>query len=57
MKKIILILTTLVMAVTANAQKATIESLREAELNRFKVMIAQDEKGLEKIILKINLNI
>ena len=29
MKKIILILTTLVMAVTANAQKATIESLQK----------------------------
>jgi hypothetical protein len=50
MKKIILILTTLVMAVTANAQKATIESLREAELNRFKVMIAQDEKGLDAVM-------
>lgn len=50
MKKIILILTTLVMAVTAKAQKATVESLREAELNRFKVMIGQDEAGLNAVL-------
>lgn len=50
MKKIILILTTLVMAVTAKAQKATVESLREAELSRFKVMIGQDEAGLNAVL-------
>jgi hypothetical protein len=50
MKKIILILTTLVMAVTAKAQKSTVESLREAELSRFKVMIGQDEAGLNAVL-------
>ena len=50
MKKIMLIFTTILMAVTAKAQKANVESLREAELNRFKVMIGQDEKGLDAVM-------
>jgi hypothetical protein len=50
MKKIILIFTTILMVLTAKAQKANVESLREAELNRFKVMIGQDEKGLDAVM-------
>jgi len=50
MKKIILIFTIILMVVTVKAQKANVESLREAELNRFKVMIGQDEKGLDAVM-------
>lgn len=50
MKKIILLISVILMAVTAKAQKANVESLREAELNRFKVMIGQDEKGLNAVM-------
>ena len=50
MKKIILIFTIILTVVTVKAQKANVESLREAELNRFKVMIGQDEKGLDAVM-------
>ena len=50
MKKIILLIYVILMAVTAQAQKASVETLREAELNRFKVMIGQDEKGLDAVM-------
>jgi hypothetical protein len=50
MKKIILLISVILMAVTAQAQKASVETLREAELNRFKVMIGQDEKGLDAVM-------
>jgi hypothetical protein len=50
MKKIIFIFTVLLMSLTSKAQKASIETLREAELNRFKVMIGQDEAGLNAVL-------
>lgn len=34
------------------AQKADANSLREAELNRFKIMVAQDGAGLDKVLHK-----
>ncbi|RXK49701.1 nuclear transport factor 2 family protein [Aquirufa rosea] len=34
------------------AQKADVSSLREAELNRFKIMVAQDGAGLDKVLHK-----
>ena len=36
------------------AQKADIASLKEAELNRFKVMVAQDEAGLQADVITEN---
>lgn len=50
MKKIIFIFTVLLMSLTSKAQKASLETLREAELNRFKVMIGQDEAGLNAVL-------
>lgn len=50
MKKIILNFTVLLLALTAHAQKANITNLREAELNRFKVMIGQDEAALKAVL-------
>ena len=34
------------------AQKPTVESLKDAELGRFKVMIAKDRAGLEAVLHK-----
>ena len=43
MKKITLILSLMLTTLGVMAQKADVASLKEAELNRFKVMVAQDD--------------
>lgn len=50
MKKFTLIVTFMLTTVAAFAQKADLASLKEAELNRFKVMVAQDEAGLRAVL-------
>jgi Domain of unknown function (DUF4440) len=50
MKKITLILSLMLTTLGVMAQKADVASLKEAELNRFKVMVAQDEAGLQAVL-------
>jgi hypothetical protein len=50
MKKITLILSFMLTTLGVMAQKADVASLKEAELNRFKVMVAQDEAGLQAVL-------
>jgi len=50
MKKFTLLVTFMMTTLAAFAQKADLASLKEAELNRFKVMIAQDEAGLRAVL-------
>jgi len=50
MKKITLILSFMLTTLGVMAQKADVASLKEAELNRFKVMVAQDEASLQAVL-------
>jgi len=52
MKNIILTLTFFCLSVVAFAQKPTVESLKSAELSRFKVMVSKDRAGLEAVMHK-----
>jgi ketosteroid isomerase-like protein len=50
MKNSILTLVLVCLSLFVFAQKPTVESLKDAELGRFKVMIAKDRAGLEAVL-------
>ncbi|MHA8051060.1 nuclear transport factor 2 family protein [Aquirufa sp. ROCK-SH2] len=50
MKKIISTFIICLTSFLAMAQEKSAASLKEADLNRFKIMIAQDQAGLEKVL-------
>ena len=52
MKNSILTLVLVCLSLFVFAQKPTVESLKDAELGRFKVMIAKDRAGLEAVLHK-----
>ncbi len=52
MKNSILTLVLVCLSFFVFAQKPTVESLKDAELGRFKVMIAKDRAGLEAVLHK-----
>jgi len=52
MKNSILTLVLVCLPLFVFAQKPTVESLKDAELGRFKVMIAKDRAGLEAVLHK-----